>query len=395
MVSPSDELGELRARLANAEEALRAVKAGEVDTVLVAGASGPQVFTLKGAEHAYRELIESINEGALTLTADKTILYANQCFARMVKCPLEQVIGSSFRRFLSAEDRAALPPFLLQAGKSGAKIQVRLHASDGSSVPAQISVRPLASDDFNHATIGMVVTDMTEVRRSEEMLRALTQRVVQVQEAERASVALELHDNITQLLCGALFTSQALAASLGTSDGAAKIEAARLREMVGRTAEEVERISRNLRSSVLDQLGLVAILRATGREFTARTGVELTEVRTSLRTELSGEIELALYRIFQESLKNVEKHARARHVTMELSELPGLVRMTIKDDGIGFDTEQHLIREKGAGGLGLLGMRERATYVGGVLAVRSQRRGGTEIEVRVPLPAVQTEKVAS
>ena len=76
---------------------------------MVAGKQGPQVFTLEGAEHAYRVLIESMNEGALTLTADKTILYANQCFARMVKCPLEQVMGSSFRRFLSAADRADAP----------------------------------------------------------------------------------------------------------------------------------------------------------------------------------------------------------------------------------------------------------------------------------------------
>ncbi len=88
-----------------------------MDAVVVAGKQGPQVFTLEGAEHAYRVLIESMNEGALTLTADKTILYANQCFASMVKCPLEQVMGSSFRRFLSAEDRAALRPLLKRAGQ--------------------------------------------------------------------------------------------------------------------------------------------------------------------------------------------------------------------------------------------------------------------------------------
>ena len=109
------ELAELRARLAIAEETLRAIRTGEVDTVMVAGKEGSQVFTLEGAEHAYRVLIESMNEGALTLTADKMILYANQCFARMVKCPLEQVMGSSFRRFLSAADRATLRPLLKRA----------------------------------------------------------------------------------------------------------------------------------------------------------------------------------------------------------------------------------------------------------------------------------------
>ena len=99
--TPPAELAELRARLADAEETLRAIRSGEVDSVMVAGKEGSQVFTLDGAEHAYRVLIESMNEGALTLTADGTILYANQCFARMIKRPLEQVLGSSFHHLLS------------------------------------------------------------------------------------------------------------------------------------------------------------------------------------------------------------------------------------------------------------------------------------------------------
>src|SRR5439155_7998924 len=105
----------------------RAIRAGEVDTVMVAGEQGRQVFTLQGAEHAYRVLIESMNEGALTLTADKTILYANQCFARMVKCPLEQITGSSFRRFLATEDRAPVRMLLERADEAGSKIQVLLN----------------------------------------------------------------------------------------------------------------------------------------------------------------------------------------------------------------------------------------------------------------------------
>src|SRR5204862_7807662 len=121
-LAPSRELAELRVRLAETEETLRATLAGEVDSLVVVGKRGPQVFTLQGAEHAYRVLIESMSEGALTLTADKMILYANQCFARMVKFPLEQVTGSSFRRFLSAEDRAKLQPLLKRAGPSGPKI---------------------------------------------------------------------------------------------------------------------------------------------------------------------------------------------------------------------------------------------------------------------------------
>jgi two-component system, NarL family, sensor kinase len=385
--APSRELANLRARLAEADETLRAIRSGEVDSVLVAGRQGQRVFTLEGAEHAYRVLIESMNEGALTLTTDKMILYANQCFAKWVKCPLEQLIGSSFRRFLSADDRAALRAQIKRADKSGSKIRVMLSAADGSQMPAQISIRRLARNGLNRATIGMVVTDMTEARRIEELLRALTHRVVQVQESERGRVALELHDNITQLLCAILFRSQALADRLSARDGPSKGEAMKLREMLGKAAKEVERISSNLRPGVLDQLGLVAVLTDTSEEFADRTGVLVKLACAQLPARLPANTELTLFRIFQEAMGNVEKHARARHVTVALSLEGAFVLLAIHDDGIGFDPALHPARRNGKGGLGLLGMRERASYVGGALLVKSVRRGGTDIEVRIPLPS--------
>jgi signal transduction histidine kinase len=314
------------------------------------------------------------------------ILYANQCFARMVKCPLEQVTGGSFRRFLSVEDRALVRPLMKRAAKTGSKIQVLLHASDGSLIPALLSIRELANEGSKDVIIGMVVTNMTEARRNEEMLRALTHRVVQVQEAERSSVALELHDHITQLLCAVLVRSQTLAEKLSPRDGSSKREAIKLRELLGQTAGEVERISRNLRPSVLDELGLVAVLRDTTTEFAERTGVPVKLGCGELTARLPAETELALYRILQEALKNLEQHARAHHVTVCLKQQDDFVQLTIADDGIGFDAEQHAARRKGKGVLGLLGMRERAAYVGGTLTVKSGRRAGTEIEVRIPLP---------
>jgi two-component system NarL family sensor kinase len=378
-------LSKLRARLAEAEETLRAIRSGEVDSVVVAGKQGDQVFTLEGAGHAYRVLIESMNEGALTLTAKGVILYANQCFARMVKRPLEQVLSSSFHRFLSAADWAALRPLLKRADKSGSKIQVRLNAGDGSHIPAHLSIRPLAKNGSKSATFGIVVTDMTEARHNEEMLRALTHRVVQVQEAERGRVALELHDNIIQNLCAVLPRWAALANKLPAHEKTSRGEVMKLSEMLGQTVEEVQRIARNLRSSVLDELGLVPALRATCTEFADRTGVSLKLACKPLTARLSAEGELALYRILQKALENVEKHARARHVTVRLRQR-AFVQLTINDDGIGFDPDHHAARRKGKGGLGLFSMRERATYVGGVLKIKSVRGAGTEIEVLIPLP---------
>jgi len=363
---------------------------------VTAGKGGLQVFTLEGAEHAYRVLIESMNEGALTLTTDKTILYANQCFARMVKCPLEQVTGSSFHRFLSAADRAMLRPWVKRAAKVGSKTQVQLQAGDGSQLPVQISLRSLARKGANHTIIGMVVTDMTAARRTEELLRTLTHRVVQAQEAERRRVALELHDHITQLVCASLVRSQTLANQLSAHGGCLQQEAITLREMLGQTAEEVERISRGLRPSVLDELGLAAVLRDTTKEFAARTGVTLKLTCGELTARLPADTELTLYRILQEALKNVEQHARARHVTVQLTKPDSVVQLVIHDDGIGFDPEHHPARRKGRGGLGLLSMRERAIYSGGALKVKSVCRAGlakagTAIEVRIPLGKARAE----
>jgi signal transduction histidine kinase len=224
------------------------------------------------------------------------------------------------------------------------------------------------------------------LQRTEERLRALTQRVVQAQEDERGRVARELHDTITQMLCAIQFRSQVLAEKLPARNRLAKAEAIKLHKIIGKTVEEVERISRNLRPIVLDHLGLVAGLHDAGTEFAHRTGVSIKLDCVELTQRLPAETELALYRILQETLKNVEKHARARQVMVHLTKPGNLMQLTINDDGMGFDPDRHPARPKGQGGLGLLGMRERAAYVGGTLTVKSVRRVGTEIEVRIPLP---------
>lgn len=117
--SHAAELAKLRGRLEEAEATLQAIRMGEIDAVVVAGERGPRVFTLEGAEHAYRVLIESMHEGAVTLTSDLIVLYANECFARMVRHPLNRVIGSSIHTFLSAAEKASMGRLLARASLSG------------------------------------------------------------------------------------------------------------------------------------------------------------------------------------------------------------------------------------------------------------------------------------
>lgn len=236
---------------------------------------------------------------------------------------------------------------------------------------------------------------LSEVRRrrhAEEELRALSQRVVQVQETERGYLALELHDHVTQLVCAAQIRSHVLMGMLPGRDSGPKGDAAKLSAMLGQVAAEVERISQSLRPSVLEHLGLTDALRACGTTFAARTGVVVVLDVVELGQRLPVVAELALFRIIQDALRNVEDHADAQQVTMALKQEGGFVRLTIKDDGVGFDPAVPQVAGGEIAGLGLLGMRERAKIVSATFTVQSAPHAGTEIEVLVPFTAGKDAK---
>ena len=385
--APSEVITELRDRLDEAEETLRAIRSGGVDALVVSGQGGPRIYTLKGADHAYRLLIESMNEGALMLSAGALILYTNQRFARMLKRPLARVMGHSIFRFLSEADREALKPLLKRAAKPTSTIQVILHATGGLQVPAQVSVRRLARNGSDSAAFSMVVTDVTEARLSERLLRGLSHSLLQAQETDRRRLAVELHDRASQSLVALLFRLRLLAVKLPARAKGLRTDVAEISELVGRTADIVEGISRNLRPSVLEILGLVPALRAVIADFAKRTGMGVTLACTRTPARLTAEAELVLYRILEEALKNVEQHADARNATVHLRQRGAIVELAIKDDGVGFDLDHPPARGKRKDPMGLIGLRERAAYVGGALRIKSTRGAGTEIEARIPIPA--------
>jgi PAS domain S-box-containing protein len=165
-----DELREVTARMTQAEETLRAVVSGEVDGLVVATAQGDRVFTLSGADLPYRIMIETMNEGAVTLAADGTILFCNQRFADIAQWPLEQVVGSSIYRYFSSENLQLLQRLFAWVSKGNSKIETALRAGDEKFTPVLLSVSPLEILDMPGA-VCMVVADLTEQKRNAEMLR--------------------------------------------------------------------------------------------------------------------------------------------------------------------------------------------------------------------------------
>lgn len=382
---PVEVLAELRGRLAESEATLHAIRNGGVDALVVEGEGGPRVFTLEGAEHSYRVLVESMNEGALMLSPGALILYANHRFARIIKRPLARVLGRSFHRFLSDGDQRALTRALRRVARRRPTIQVLLHAADGSQIPAQVSVRRLARNGSGSAAFSIVVTDMTEARRSERTLRRLSHSLLRAQETDRRRLAVELHDRATQSLGALLIHLQLLAEHLPARSRSLHGEVAAIRELANKTAEAVESISRNLRPSVLEILGLVPALRVLTSGFAKRTGLPIKLICAALPGRLSSEVELTLYRVLEEALLNVGQHAKARNVTARLGRHGGAIVLSIKDDGVGCNPDPDRPGRKTKGGIGLIGLRERVAYVGGTFEIKSNRGAGTVVAARIPL----------
>lgn len=213
--------------------------------------------------------------------------------------------------------------------------------------------------------------DRLETERRESSRRALA-----AQEAERLRISRNLHDEVGQVLTGVLLQLDSLTGA--DTDGRAE----RTRQAVRHALEEVQRIAQELRPALLEHLGLVSALTELSRTFADRSGIAVERRFDAGLPELSSEAELAIYRVAQESLTNVARHARAGHVELALEPGADSVVLRVIDDGVGIDAEAP---PDGRGGL--RGMRERAVLVGGVLAVKPGRGGGTEIRLEVPAAA--------
>ena len=214
---------------------------------------------------------------------------------------------------------------------------------------------------------------------SERIASDSLRRVVEAQELERRRLARELHDETGQALTSILLGLKSLEEKLGDADSRAA--AAALRELVVETLQDVRRLAVELRPSALDDFGLVAALERLTTSFSEQTGIEI-DFEASLADErLPEEVEIALYRIVQESLTNVVKHAHARHVSILLALREGrAVKVVIEDDGHGFD-----VAESANGGFGLMGMRERLALLGGRLQIESNGETGTTVAAEVPV----------
>jgi len=227
------------------------------------------------------------------------------------------------------------------------------------------------------------------VDRLEELSRSRASQIVRAQEEERKRIARELHDETSQALTSLLLSLAML--EKDEQEPAAQEKIAQVRQIAHQALRAIRNLSIELRPSALDDLGLLPAIHGYVQDYQQRTSIKVELTILGLRGRYSTEVETALYRIVQEALTNVAKHAHATTVTIDLSEQKQNAYIRIHDNGKGFDASRPTHLPSSEGGLGLMGMRERAALLNGTVDIASVIDQGTTITITVPLQ--RTERI--
>lgn len=351
---------------------------------------------LKESDEQLRDMVQSVQDGIVTINSARSIVVFNSAAERMFGIPADRAIGRNMEEVLSHR----LPPGQLQsllrhleeglhsnAGQSPLGIIELEH--DGQELPVELS---LSSTTFRgERLLTAVFRDLTERKRTElelletnRQLHSLSATLQNYREEERARIARELHDELGQLLTGIRMEVSWLAGRLTPDQGRLSDKIASVKGQIDQTIGTVRRISSELRPLVLDDLGFAAAATWYVDQFSARTGIRVELSLPDADPSRGDAVATALFRVLQESLTNVARHAEASKVEIRLEFADGSWRLSIRDDGRGFVHEP----EKG-GDIGLVSMRERAQNLGGRFAVNSAPGAGTTVEVIIPYKKLQ------
>ncbi|AJD53682.1 two-component system, NarL family, sensor kinase [Thalassospira xiamenensis M-5 = DSM 17429] len=231
---------------------------------------------------------------------------------------------------------------------------------------------------------GTVVT-LSERKLADSKLKELTHRVVDVQEQERLRVSRELHDGISQILVSVKYSIETAIARLGPEKNAATEPMEKAAKRLQDAIHEVRRISRDLRPAVLDDLGLRPAIESMCKELADRSDMQIDVKSDNIDVVLDIAKKTTLYRVLQETLTNIERHADATHIKVTIRREGQSVVMKIIDNGVGFETNRYIRNRDPRAGIGLRNMRERMEFHGGGMTVKSEPDDGTTITAYIPV----------
>jgi PAS domain S-box-containing protein len=379
----------LRDRLHEAEATLEAIRTGQVDALVVSGPRGEQTLTIEGATHPYFVLLDAMSDGAALLEPGGAILFGNRSLGEIAGASVETLRGSNFERLVVAAERLGFQEFLLEGPRQNVAREFTLKTGNGSATPVSIALNTLSigtrtgvrgSESQETTVLMAIITDLSYRKAAESTRTRLLERLISAEDEERRRIARELHDETGQSLT-ALLVGLRTIADIAVAPEVRRV-ALRLRDVAAQTVDDVGRLARGLHPAILDDMGLAAAARRYVGDYVRSFGMSLEFAAGDLDTpRLAPLAAAAMYRILQETLTNVARHARATSVAVELKRDETALELTVRDDGVGFEV-------KGAhdtvSGLGLHGMRERVTLQGGSILIESAPGQGTVVRVRIP-----------
>jgi signal transduction histidine kinase len=224
-----------------------------------------------------------------------------------------------------------------------------------------------------------------EAKQKEQLRGQLLNNVISAQEEERKRISRELHDEYGQTLTGLIMSMESVEGMIPSRQSKLREKLANAKSLIVRALEDVRRLTLDLRPSTLDDLGLTTAIRAYAQHHLETMGVNVQFESKGLRHRLSPAVETALFRIMQEAIHNIAKHAEANNVRINLSASNGTITAIVEDDGQGFDVDTVFKSKIGVHSLGLLGIQERTTLLGGSFAIKSKAGQGTRLKVEIPV----------
>lgn len=378
---------------------------------------------LRRREADFRGIFESIQDVFYRTDVNGTVQMVSPSVETYGYSTAELVGRPVERLYADAAEREQLLAVLLRDGSVN-DYEIALRRKDGGEVICSASIRLLVDEDGKPAGVEGLLRDITarkqaeamlhstldelakrsaalshavltlnqenaerrkaedELRESRAQLRALSTRLLSIQEEERARIAREIHDELGQVLTALSFDVRWLTQKLSGTTPPVDQKLAKMAALVGSTMESVQAISTNLRPPLLDDLGLAAAVRWHVREFEERTGIACVLTMDGDDLRLDSGRSTTLFRLLQEALTNVARHAHATRIQIALQEVQGRLVLRVHDNGRGIRPDE----ASDPSALGLAGMRERVRPWGGTLAIRGRPGRGTLLRVEIPLP---------
>ena len=373
-----DEADELKNRLAETEETLRAIQEYMVDAFVVNRENGIQVVTLNESEIPYRMMVESMNEGAVTLIPDGTIFYCNGRFGEMIESDSENLIGTSFHRLIAPEERGRFEAILLDAASHGVREEFTLQTVQANHVPVQLSIYLLGANKMSG--IAVIATDISERIQSEEKIRALAAELTRAEQDERQRISQVLHDDLQQRL----FAIKAQLSFL--KDVNLSADTYRELDQIQASLSESIAITRNLSIDlspiVLQGEGLVEAMTWLSFRMKEQYGLQVDLEAKDRLDQLDKHLWMLLFQSIRELLFNVVKHAGVSRAKVTLEQVNGHPCITVSDDGTGFDVEAVMGNPQAAHGL--LMIQDRFRPLGCRMEINSRSGEGTRITIEIP-----------